>query len=59
MYTKKDLDKKVNEHETLFQFIQNSSEEFDGITLTRKDVEELSDEELNTIVDYFDSLWDK
>lgn len=59
MYTKNDLDKKVNEDETLLQFIQNSHKEFYDTSITREEVEQLSVEDLNGLIEHLDDLWTK
>lgn len=58
-YTVHDLDAKVNDEETLLEFIQNSFKEFYGDEITRADLENMTDCELNMVVEELDYLWEK
>lgn len=53
-YTREDLSKKVNDDETLEEYIRDTEETFN---LARKELEALSDFELNEYVKFLDGLW--
>lgn len=52
----KNLDKKVNESETLREFISNSEKEFN---MTQADIDNMADLDLQVYVDFLDYLWEK
>lgn len=54
VYTITDLDSKVNADETLREYIRNTEKEF---MKKRADIDDMDDAELNTYIDYLDSLW--
>ena len=54
VYTLEDLNKKVNNDETLEEYIRDTEKTFN---LERKDLQAMSDKELNSYVQYLDSLW--
>ena len=53
---KANLDKKVNEEETLRDFIRNSETEFE---FAHVDIDNMPDEELEEYVEWLDDLWGK
>ena len=53
-YKQKDLTQKVNDEETLEEYIRDTESTFN---LERKELKELSDVELNDYVKYLDTLW--
>lgn len=53
-YTITDLDSKVNADETLREYIRNTEKEF---MKERADIDNMVDSELNTYINYLDSLW--
>lgn len=56
---KSQLDLKVNEGETLREFIKNSYREFYEVELTDKRINGLDEINLTELVDHLDYLWDK
>ena len=58
-YTREDLDTQINSDETLSQYIINSTLHFYNEVATREELDVLSDEEVNDLVEHFDMLWDK
>ena len=55
-YTSNDMNKQVNENETLLQFIRNSEKEF-GMNVANLGV--MTDKEFNDYIDFLDELWCK
>ncbi|WHH58458.1 hypothetical protein [Petroclostridium sp. X23] len=53
---KSNLYKKVNEEETLLEFIRNSEKEFD---FEEEDLETMSEDDFTEYVNYLAELWDK
>ncbi|NBI05783.1 DUF3797 domain-containing protein [Senegalia massiliensis] len=53
------LDKKVNEDETLRDFIKNSQKDFYNQELSDKQINSLDEIELTELVDHLDYLWGK
>lgn len=53
-YTMKDLNKSVNSEETLLEYIRDTEHEFN---LPLKELESLSNKELNEYVSKLDQLW--
>lgn len=53
------LDKKVNEEETLRDFIKNSHKHFYKRELSDKDINEMDEVTLTDLVDHLDYLWTK
>lgn len=53
---KANLDKKVNEKETLREFIRDSEDEF---KIANVDIDNMEDKELEQYVEYLDDLWGK
>jgi len=56
MYTLLDLNKQVNEDETLLEFIRNSEKAFE---MEVKALEIMSNTELNNYINFLDYLWEK
>lgn len=57
--TSRNLDEKVNENETLLDYIQNSFKCFYDDDITRDELEAMTDEEFNMLVEELDYLWSK
>jgi len=55
-YTSEDMHTKVNENETLLQFIRNTENEFN---LNVADLGAMTDNEFNDYIDFLDELWCK
>jgi len=55
-YTSEDMNKPVNENETLLQFIRNSEKEF-GMNVAC--LGSMTDKEFNNYIDFLDDLWCK
>jgi len=55
-YTSEDMNTKVNENETLLQFIRNSEKEF-GLNVVC--LGSMTDKEFNNYIDFLDDLWCK
>lgn len=53
-YSVKDLDKQVNSEETLREYLLDGAEEF---RLNFPDLDSLSDESLNRLIEQVDDLW--
>ena len=59
MYATEDLDLKVNDTETLLEYIQNSFRNLYGDEVTRDDLEAMTNDELNMVINELDYLWTK
>ena len=55
-YTSEDMHTKVNENETLLQFIRNTEKEFN---LNVANLGAMPDKEFNDYIDFLDDLWCK
>ena len=55
-YTSEDMNKPVNENETLLQFIRNSEKEFN---LNVANLGAMTDNEFNDYINFLDDLWCK
>ena len=55
-YTSEDMHTKVNENETLLQFIRNTEKEFN---LNVANLGAMTDNEFNDYIDFLDELWGK
>jgi len=55
-YTSEDINKQVNENETLLQFIRNSEKEFN---LNVANLGAMTDNEFNDYINFLDDLWCK
>ena len=55
-YTSEDMNKPVNENETLLQFIRNTEKEFN---LNVANLGAMTDNEFNDYIDFLDELWGK
>lgn len=55
-YTKEDLDKPVNDNETLREYIKNSENE---LGMDPSEIDTMKDSELNEYIEFIDYLWTK
>ena len=55
-YTSEDINKQVNENETLLQFIRNSEKEFN---MNVACLGSMTDKEFNEYIDFLDDFWCK
>jgi len=55
-YTSEDINKQVNENETLLQFIRNSEKEFN---MNVACLGSMTDKEFNDYINFIDDLWFK
>jgi len=55
-YTSEDMNKQVNENETLLQFIRNTEKEF-GMNVAN--LESMTDNEFNDYINFLDEMWCK